>query len=673
MSAKTPLSDRVCDAAVLVFAVWTIVCNCCVALEATLHELLGATLVVAIAAILWTVLWPVIIRIFWPVRTEQPTAEAIAGRADDHRNEKTWQVLVPAIGSTALAIGLMHAGRGKIAWAIMVAHFVVLAVARLRHGSCLLSEGHGRSHEAVTWALAAACAVFTLFVHRPDPDDCFYVNASVGVVDNPNQPLLKWDTMHGVPGTPILLPAYRVHSIELLTAALSWVTGIEAIDVCHLLLPAVGAIFCCLAWARLLRTLLPSGWIWVLLVVVWIQFFVGGPHRWFSNFALVRLQQGKSLLVTAGVPLLIAYAALYVGRPSMKSWVRLAAIQIAAVGFSSTAIWLAPTVVGLAALSTISLPLRPRWKTLLWVAASSAYVLAVGLAVAAAMRGHPELPGLHAVPKNPLFSAFHIVFRDGLLRDSCLAALLLGWYCCPTALLERLCILYVLGVLLTVLNPWLAQPLAANVIGGPTYWRTLWVLPLPMFIAIVVAAPMTLWGGARRGILGPLGYAAALLALAMIVAPHPTFSERNGGAQIRWPGRKVGPDYTVAARIVRLSPPGSRVLAPSNVATWIPTFHRHPYPLLTRELYAFVLDATRPGEGRRRLALEAYVRGTARTHDASVWFAEALRDRDLQLVCVQRNSPWFAETQTALRSASFVSVDGDPQYEIWVRNRPMPE
>ena len=44
----------------------------------------------------------------------------------------------------------------------------------------------------------------------------------------------------GFPGCPCFLPAYRVHSIELWVAAVSKLTGLEAINVAHLILPALG-------------------------------------------------------------------------------------------------------------------------------------------------------------------------------------------------------------------------------------------------------------------------------------------------------------------------------------------------------------------------------------------------------------------------------------------------
>ena len=434
---------------------------------------------------------------------------------------------------------------------------------------------HGtRVHEAATWSLAAACAFFALVAHRPNVDDSYYVNASVGAVDNSDQAVLKWDTLHGMPGTPILLPAYRVHSIELLVAGLSKLTGIEAIVAAHVLLPVAGAVFCCLAWARLLRMIVPVGWIWALAAIVLLMLVVGSPTRWYGNFALMRLQQGKSLLVTAGVPLLIAYAVQFVCRPGSRSWILLAAAQITAMGLSSTALWLAPTVVGLAAVAAVP-PAPRRWKTLLLAGAASAYVLAAGLAVRAAMSGQPLIPGLYATPEQPLLSCLESVFGNGWFRDSCLAVLLLSWYFCPTIVAERLCTVYPLGVLLTVLNPYFAARLAAGVVGGPTFFRTLWVLPLPVFIGIVLAAPMIGRKDLHLGFLRPAGWVAGVLALLLAAAPCLTLSRQND-ARIGWPGRKVPAEYAVAARIVKVAPPRAYLLRPKKSRRGSPRFTTIP-------------------------------------------------------------------------------------------------
>ena len=114
---------------------------------------------------------------------------------------------------------------------------------------------------------------------------------------------------------------------------------------------------------------------------------------------------------------------------------------------------------------------------------------------------------------------------------------------------------------------------------------------------------------------------------------------------------------------------GRYVLAPVEVALWIPTFHQHPYPLVTRDLYAFLLDTASGNESGRRLALEAYVAGNARANDAAKLFTESLRNDHLELVCLRRSCQWLPEIVIELERAGFARIDGDGKYENWLRTR----
>jgi hypothetical protein len=82
----------------------------------------------------------------------------------------------------------------------------------------------------------------------------------------------------------------------------------------------------------------------------------------------------------------------------------------------------------------------------------------------------------------------------------------------------------------------------------------------------------------------------------------------------------------------------------------------------------FLLDAAKPGESGRRLALEAYIDGRIRTENSAKQFIEALHDLDLQLICVNRSCNWLTEIRTTLDSEGFTPSYNDIKYEIWVRN-----
>ena len=73
---------------------------------------------------------------------------------------------------------------------------------------------------------------FTLASTRYDIDDSFYVNMGVAAADFPSQPLLRFDTIHGI-GLPFQEPYYRVHTFELLAGLITHAFGVETIRVIH--------------------------------------------------------------------------------------------------------------------------------------------------------------------------------------------------------------------------------------------------------------------------------------------------------------------------------------------------------------------------------------------------------------------------------------------------------
>jgi hypothetical protein len=204
----------------------------------------------------------------------------------------------------------------------------------------------GRSAEIQLWLLAAAAVVLTLVSHRPDVDDAFYMNAAVSTADAPGQALLSLDGMHGIAGLPLYLPVYRVHSFELLNGALSYLTGIPVIYCFHWLSAAAAALLAPLAWATLFRILTPRQWLASVVTLAVVLIAAGETHRWYGNFAFVRLWQGKAVFLTVGrtADLRVRAALRRASQPARLAM--LAAAQIAAVGCTSSALWAAPVAAG---------------------------------------------------------------------------------------------------------------------------------------------------------------------------------------------------------------------------------------------------------------------------------------------------------------------------------------
>src|SRR6185369_3247695 len=107
---------------------------------------------------------------------------------------------------------------------------------------------------------------------------------------------------------------------------------------------------------------------------------------WYGNFAFVRLWQGKSIVLSVFMPLVYENALRFAARPGRRDWMMLMAAQIAAVGVSSSALWLAPVGAAVALCCAV----RPSWRgigVVLLGMLASVYVLAAAWVVRGSVAG----------------------------------------------------------------------------------------------------------------------------------------------------------------------------------------------------------------------------------------------------------------------------------------------
>ncbi len=519
--------------------------------------------------------------------------------------------------------------------------------------------------------LCCTAVLVTLVAQRPNPDDAIYVHIAVAAADHPEAPLLAADTLHGLPGPSPILEFYRAQSCELLQGALALLTGIPAIDVAHLVLPILWALLVPLAWARLFRHLLPERWFWAVLAVVIFLLTSGDTERGFGNFGFVRLHQGKAVFLSAGVPLLMACALEFALAPGAGSWIRLAAAQVASVGLTSSALWLAPGISGMTLLA--ALIRRPRGvRTLLIGGASSAYLVLLGLLLRRGLDG--SLLRYRQRQEELFSSALSDVLGNGPVAILVLCCLLGSWALCRSSLTRRLAVLFALGFLALPWNPFLSQVLAEHVTGVSTYWRVFWLLPVPLFVALVLTAPLEWFAGPPSG-RRTAGLVTALLAAGLLLlAPRIQTLSAENGVRLAWPARKVPrPAFDAAAALVEEVRPGSTTLAPVEVAPWIPTLRRHPFPLVVRPLYLKLLERSLGAdevELRQRLAL--VVSSGSRTADPRTvepGLSSAIELYRLESVCLDSGAECAAEVRRALRNAGFERVRTSSAFEIWCARR----
>ena len=658
---KVPASERLCDAVVLAFALWTVCCHAVVAAGSgllTLLLLFGVALAASLA------LW-----LMWRAVSPEPAVSELAAVADGPR--PTSRILRIAALGAGVATALSFAVRPDVfqLWWSAVILLGLAAVALGRGEAGLISPPErSRWSEMSLWLLAAAAVVLTLISHRPDADDAFYVNVAVAAADVPRQALLSLDTMHGIPGLPLYLPVYRVGSYELLNGALSYLTGIPAIYSFHWLSAAFAALMVPLAHAKLLRILTPRRWLATVATLLFVLVAAGETHRWYGNFAFVRLWQGKAIFLSVFAPLVYAYALRFAARPNLRDWTMLGAAQIAAVGCSSSALWAAPVGAVIALICAVR-PSSRGLKTVLLGTLASGYVLGAGWLVRSAVEGFWVTPaGAQEVAYSgpALQGALVTVLGDSRLLTFAIVALLTGWVFAPPGLGRRFAVIAPLAMLLGLLNPYIAGWVTANV-TGPSYWRGMWALPLPILMALVLTSPLQLqddppWSGARRA-----AWLVLLAAFALLIPKYGGLGPENY-VRLGWPTLKVpDADYHWATAVNERVPPGSAVAVASDIGTWIVTLHhRNAYPVSVRHYLRTWGPQLSREDLFERLALQRFVDEPELIAATPQRFRDGLDRFGVRAVCLV-SSPTAAAARVVLREAGFVRAQHDDDYELWLR------
>lgn len=659
----TAWSERLVTAVILAFALWTLCCQAVVAAGQNLYVLVAVFTAVGLLVLALTQ-WPRRPTAISPEPDAPPPSSTPAQPPPPPslRNLR-WSCAAAAVVGTPLLYftGNFIALWWWIAGWLLISFIAVFFWERPTPEPKPVAE---RRHEVALWSMALLAIVLTLFAHRSDYDDSIYINFAVAAADQPGEPLLSKDTLHGIEGLPLSLLIYRLQSWELLIGAFSWLSGISAIKGFHFVGAALAALLLPLAYARLFRLLVPRMWPWAVAALLVVLVAAGETHRWYGNFAFVRLWQGKSILVSILLPLVAAFALEYMMRPTARRWLLLCAVQVAAVGANVTALWAAPAV----ALSGLVCGMQPSWRSLrhgAMGALASSYILAAGAMVKKGV-------STFVVPEDAVFefgergdllrnALFEVLGKGDLLLFG-LIALPLAWALTPAGLGRRFATGLPLAVWVVLLNPYTA-PLIFKQVTGPAYWRLFWSLPLPLLMTLVLISPLQLKG--RRGVGLSL---ALLLTYALFVPSFSGISRENRVLFHSRPMLKVRwPMYRLAMRLNASVDPGSYVLAPDDISMWIPTLHHHVYPLKARHylnLNRFYLGEE---DFEHRGAMMRYVAGEGQEGDAEL-FRQGLECFPLAGVCL-RDSPDAAVARTALHRAGFLMKSRKNQHEIWTRDR----
>ena len=636
--------------------------------------------------------------------------------------ERDWNGLIIAMLLVAVyefSDAYFHKGRLYLFWGLALL-FLLHAWLRLAPGMAeppptpRESDGHG---ETVLFLLIIlAVVLITLFVHRPDEDDQTYLNWASMTLDHPGRTLLSWNGQLWPDGLPMRVAVYRLHTFELLQALAASLTGLEPIVVSHLLFAPAFAGLALLAQARLLRHWMPGQWLAGVVILVFLLLGLGGETRAGPGiFAFVQMQFGKTVLFAFVVPLLILFGNRFAATGGWRDWLLLFFGQVAAVGFSSSGLFVALVASGLG----LAAGWRPGWpatRRLLIGLSASVYLIGAGLMLKGSVQETMTLLTGFSVHND-----FEKVFGLGPHLWFYLLAMIASWTLVTDPGLRRLFLGLSLLAVGFILNPFLHPIYHAYLTGKVNMWRLYLAIPLPamgavfllslfaawrqrawrppsawwLFLAVLGlfvlsfhpqwrgfwATPFALacsalflfsayhaaprWRGITAGVAVVATLAALLHYDAYRTSRHPTYL--GGRSTIHWPGLKVDERYFPAARrVVALAPGGKSALVPVGVNLWTPPLRHSPGLINSQHVHLQQMQrALEPDAVERRMALYDYVSGIRRPEQGPRLLEASIGFYTIGLVAAPLDNPWLEEIGQALSGAGFRRSTHDG-HAFWV-------
>ena len=521
-----------------------------------------------------------------------------------------------------------------------------------------------RGGSAAVVTLAVLAAVLSLVLVRPDQDDVFVVNRSTWVAEHPGA-FPERDTVFSNDVLPSERPAVLPTSVEALIGAAAARLPGSAPGLTYLVwAPLVSALGVLAIW-RLLRVLGSRSP--VLATWAGTAFLVldGEMHASFGNFFAGRAWQGKAAFLLLVVPALWHHGAAW-GRTGDRRRLAAAALGlVAGLGLTSSAAFLGPTVLLAAAFATALDSRRPE-RLGPAAAATLPAVAAGGYALfAEPQRLEGALGVLAAVDVRRLldsgtepWAVVRMVVGGGLPAFVALGCALTAW----TVVRNRSARLVLLAGPVVVFAGFLAPGMLdlMNEVGDAdaVAWRTLWVLPLPAMVGLVVTAP-------RAGMRAAQVVAPVVVLAVLAVTGTPITSGSNRGAELVWPPAHdlPRPEAASAATLAGLVKDGGRVAGPEEVdfaVAVLTTRVRATNPRSSYLVGRHVGDGFAPDE--RAVLSRALDSGVAEYGPDTV--AAALEVLAPDALCLRAGT---GDTLAGvLRGAGYREVDGDGTCRFWL-------
>jgi hypothetical protein len=479
---------------------------------------------------------------------------------------------------------------------------------------------------AVAFLWAACLSVLSLFVVDPDGDDTQYVHLASWVSSHGEFPLR--DTIFSDQRFPaIIYPP--ISSLEALVGTFARITGLQVADLTYLVVTPLATAFAVFALWRLLRAWQARPLAVALSAAVLFLLFDATQHRTMGSFFLSRLWQGKVIFLAVLVPLLFVFLDEYVRSPSKRSALMLFAAGAAAVGLTSSALFVVPVVVlG----SFVPLAVRSLRHAAFAAVAALAYPFAAAAATAVVGARNADLATEYELTPGALV---HYVFGSGGMAFVAIAAALVASPLIrrPAAGAMSAGVVLLVSILFAPAVPRFVADVAGH---AQALWRLAWALPLAALVGILATSAFRFsWPTAVRAL------PAVLLAVVFVTAGNPVWSARGPEETITVEARpawKRSPEsIDVARKAIAVARPGDTILGTRETSQSVLALSGDLTTVAPRSFYTRALRGVPGAQVRNRLLLMNFAEVGFSGHFPRVTrrnVKRALRTLSVDVVCI---------------------------------------
>ncbi len=424
-------------------------------------------------------------------------------------------------------------------------------------------------------ALASMCglaALLLLRVQHATSDDSAYLPPVVRCLADPGSPP-GWGGFLWIGESPPPLPRWALPvPFDFLEGVLAWATGIPLLTVRYLVVPPLLAALVPLAWFLLLhragfgeRPALAGTFAGLAALLLMRE----GPAAP-GCVLLLRVYQAKFFFLAVLLPLFAARALDFLRAPSPRGWGVLAVLATASAGCSLSSVLLQVLLApALAAAGAVAAPAR--WRRAVLLLAAVLYPAAVALWIHGDARADLAPTSAVNLDRERTLEAHATAVFGGPLTAGLSAAGLLAAALALAGEVRRFLLGWSAAILVLYLNPVVAGFVMENVTSTDIYWRTCYLLPLPLWLAVpgALLAARREAAGARRSALPAVLAAAGLLLAQLPARSAGLFRATQFAYPWPTPDNCLGPAAADARWIAATAPPGP-FLAPQYVSTLVP-------------------------------------------------------------------------------------------------------